>query len=413
MSASPDEPLRVLMVAPYGPSPIRVRPFQFLRALAARGHALTLVCPVHGSADAAALAALRPFCTTIPVAVGRTATVQNYLRALPSALPLQAAHSLSPTLVGAVRTALAGGTYTVVHIEHLRAAEVAWVATRDLAAPPPLVLDAVDSISLLFERTLRKNPALRPRVLALLDLARTKRYEAAYGRRFAHITLTSAEDRWAFTTLRTFFGEPPGTPITVVPNGVDTAYFQPTDEQREPATVIFAGKLSYHANEAAAFFLLRTVMPLVWRTHPTVRVVIAGANPSQRLKAHARDQRVTVTGYVPDLRPYLARASLAIAPLRYGVGVQNKVLEAMAMGTPVLAARQATVALAARPGSELLVADEAPDFAEAILALLASPARSAALGQAGRTYVERHHNWATSAALLEQCYRAAGAGRRK
>ncbi len=398
-------PLRVLFVAPYVPSPIRVRPLQLLRHLAERGHAITLVCAGGDPADAADLAALRPFCQRIvTVPVGRPSTIAAYLRALPSDLPIQAAHRLSPAMVAAVRRAMAEGAGEVVHIEHLRGAAIARAAAASLADPPPLVLDAVDSISLLFERTLRHSPALKSRAMALLDLARTRRYEAAYGRNFDQIVITSPEDRWAIETLRAHFGEPPGAPISIVPNGVDGDYFSPAGLERDPATILFSGKMSYHANEAAALSLLHEIMPLVWQQRPDCRVVIAGADPGPRLRAHTRNPRIAVTGFVPDLRPYLARATIAVAPIVYGVGVQNKVLEALASGTPVVAARQATIALAARPGDELLVADDTTGFAQAILALLENPARRAAIGQAGRAYSEHWHSWASSAAILERCY---------
>lgn len=406
INASPT-PLRLLFVAPYPPSPIRVRPFQLLRQLARRGHNITLVC-ASSDDDTAELAALRLLCERVlPVTVGRGARAGAYLRALAGELPLQAAHCLSPALVTTLRGELARGAYDVVHIEHLRAAEVARAAVAGLPAAPPLVLDAVDSISLLFERAARNSPSPRARAMALLDLSRTRRYEAAYGRRFDHVAITSPEDRWALETLRASHAELPGAPITVVPNGVDLDYFQPTGQQREPETLVFSGKMSYHANDAAARFLLDTIMPLVWRERPRVRVVIAGAQPGPAILAHARNPLVTVTGLVPDLRPYLAGATLAVAPIRYGVGVQNKVLEAMAMGAPVVAARQATVALAARPGAELLVAEGAQAFAAQVLALLADPARRHSIGAAGRAYVERRHGWEASAALLEGCYGAA------
>lgn len=401
------EAMRVLFIAPYVPSPIRVRPFQLLRQLAARGHAVTLICPAGGADDVAALEALRPLCTAVAVPVSRGAMLGAYLRALPSALPLQAAHRLTPAFVAAARAAMAGGGHDVVHIEHLRGAEIARVAAAGLPDAPPLVLDAVDSISLLFERAVRRSPSLRARAMALVDLGRTKGYEAAYGRAFAHIAITSPEDRWALVALREQAGAAGGAPVSVVPNGVDTAYFSPAGAGRDQDSILFSGKMSYHANEAAALYLLREVMPLVWRRWPAARVVIAGASPGPRLLAHGRDPRVVVTGFVPDLRPYLRRAAVAVAPITYGVGVQNKVLEAMACATPVVAAGQATVALAATPGSELLVADGPRELARQIGALLADPAARAALGAAGRAYVERHHSWATSAALLEQCYAAA------
>jgi len=402
-----DTPLRVLFVAPYVPAPIRVRPFQLLRHMAARGHAVTLVCPAHGPEDAAALAALRPYCVTVCVPRSRTATGRAYLTALPSSLPLQAAHCLTPALIEAVRTAMASGQFDIVHIEHLRGAEVARAAAAGLPDAPPLLLDAVDSISLLFERALRRSPSPLTKAMALLDLARTRRYEAAYGRSFAHVVITSPEDRWALHTLRAQFGEASGAPVTVVPNGVDSDYFRPADAERDPETILFSGKMSYHANEAAALYLLHEVMPLVWRRRPTARVVIAGARPGARLRAFGRNPRVEVTGYVPDLRPYLARATVAVAPITYGVGVQNKVLEALASAAPVVAARQATVALATRPGVELLVADDAPAFARCIVDLIEDQAGRAALGQAGRAYIQRNHSWGGSAALLERCYAAA------
>jgi len=407
-------PLRILFLAPYVPSPLRVRPFQLLRRLAQRGHTVSLVCAGGGPDDDAALAELRPLCErVVAVPIGRGARAAAYLRAVAGDGPLQAAHCLSPALVQAARVELARSPFDVVHIEHLRAAEVARAAVAGLPDAPPLLLDAVDSISLLFERAARQSPSARTRALALLDLARTRRYEAAYGRMFDHVAITSPEDRWAIELLRAQHAELPGAGVTVVPNGVDLEYFRPTGAERAAATVIFSGKLSYHANEAAAHFLLREIMPLVWRAQPTAQVVLAGAQPAPALLAYARDSRVTVTGRVPDLRPYLAGASVAAAPITYGVGVQNKVLEAMAMGLPVVAARQATVALAARPGQDLLVADSPTAFAAALLALLASPERRADIGAAGRAYVERVHGWDASAALLEGCYAAARASATK
>lgn len=403
-SAPLDDRLRILFVSPYAPSPVRVRPYHLLQRLVARGHKITLICAITDPVDAEAAARLRQICAVIAVPHGRIAALRAYVQAAPGSLPFQAAHCLSPAMVTAVREALADGAFDVVHIEHLRSAEIARRAASRIPTAPPLVLDAVDSISLLFERTLRHNPSLTARAMALLDLARTRRYEAAYGRRFAHVLVTSPEDRWALQVLRTQFNEPPGTPVTVVPNGVDTEYFQPPSGERDPATILFSGKMSYHANEAAALFLLREIMPLVWQRRPEARVIVAGAYPSARLRAWRRDPRIEVTGYVPDLRPYLGRASVAVAPLRYGVGIQNKVLEAMAMGTPVITARQATVALQARPGVEILVADDAQTYADQIVYLLNNPERGEILGQAGRRYVERHHNWDSSAARLEQCY---------
>ena len=145
-------------------------------------------------------------------------------------------------------------------------------------------------------------------------------------------------------------------------------------------------------------------MPRVWHERPEVNVIIAGAQPAPQIRAFARDPRVVVTGYVPDLRPFLARATLAVAPMRYGVGIQNKVLEAMAMGTPVITSRQTTQALAALPGRDLLVAEGAADFARQISVMLANPHYCRNLSNHACQYVAQHHSWAVSVATLENCY---------
>ncbi|WP_254151078.1 glycosyltransferase [Candidatus Chloroploca mongolica] len=395
--------MRILMIIPYVPSPIRVRSYQLLRHLAQRGHQITLICAEDGPDDEANLGTLRPLCTKIQViTIARQARIAAYLRAVISDLPLQAAHCLVPAFIEAIKAEFRSGEHDVVHIEHLRAAEIARVAAAQVPTRPPLILDAVDSISLLFERATRSSPSLRARAMALLDLARTKRYEATCGQHVDHIIITSPEDAWALQTLQTTQFQ--SAPITVVPNGVELDCIQPVSEERAPATIIFSGKMSYHANEAAAHFLLDTIMPLVWQQRPDAHVILAGANPGPALRAYARNPLVTVTGFVPDLRTYLARATVAVAPMRYGVGVQNKVLEAMATATPVVTTRQTTVALTARPDHELLVADHATQFAQAILKLLADPPYARTLGNAGRAYVEQAHNWAASAMLLETCY---------
>ncbi len=113
---------------------------------------------------------------------------------------------------------------------------------------------------------------------------------------------------------------------------------------------------------------------------------------------------MTVTGYMPDLRPCFEAAAVAVAPVTYGAGIQNKVLEAMASGVPVVASAQAASALQARPGRDLLVAGAAAHFAEAIVQLLDAPATAQALGLAGREYTLRHHQWAAIAGQLEDLY---------
>jgi glycosyltransferase involved in cell wall biosynthesis len=164
--------------------------------------------------------------------------------------------------------------------------------------------------------------------------------------------------------------------------------------------------MSYHANVTAAIHLLDDIMPLVWAEAPECRVVIAGSAPPRPVQALAETHpgRVSVTGFVADLRPYLQQATVAVAPISYGAGIQNKVLEALATATPMIASPQAVSALSVRSDVELLVAGTPAAFAEAILRLLREPALGQRLGAAGYRYVTQHHHWPAIAGQLETTY---------
>ena len=193
----------------------------------------------------------------------------------------------------------------------------------------------------------------------------------------------------------------------MLPNGVDLDYFTPAAAPRDPDTIVFTGKMSYHANITAALHLVNDIMPLVWKERPNVRVQIVGQNPARQLQNlvthHA--SRVTLTGFVPDVPPYLQRATLAVAPMPYGAGIQNKVLEAMASATPVVASPQAVSALRAVDGEHLLVGDDVESFARQVLRLLEDVALRQRIGTAGRRFVECNHDWNHIVARLEEIYR--------
>ena len=188
----------------------------------------------------------------------------------------------------------------------------------------------------------------------------------------------------------------------ILPNGVDLAYFHPNETPRRPE-VVFSGKMSYHANTTAALYLAQEVMPRVWQRRPDVHLTIVGSRPPRAVRALS-GERVTVTDYVEDIRPFLWRAALAVAPMPYGAGIQNKVLEAMACATPVVATPQAVSALTAQPGRHLLVGKSADELAGHILYLLEHPEAAGAIGRAGRAYVEQSHDWQVVAQRLEHLY---------
>jgi len=395
------DPLRVLFISPYLPSRIRVRPYNLIKYLAERGHKITLLALVPPGEDDRDLDTLRAWCREVQtVPLPRWRTLWNGLRALPGPTPLQAAYSRSPEMGTFIRQIQAKQGFDVVHVEHLRGSELSYAVNGT-----PTVFDSVDSITLLFEQVLAAGPNWRSRLMAGLDLARTRRYEGRLLTRYARVLVTSPRDRQALANLSVDPDQ--NKRLVILPNGVDLKYFSPMGLQRDPVTVIFTGKMSYHANVAAALDLATKIMPLVWQQFPEARLIIAGKDPSTELLELAADPRITITGTVPDLRPYLAQATVAVTPIRYGVGIQNKVLEALAMATPVVSTPQATSALQVQPGRDLLVGDTPQAISQAIITLLGDQELRHQVGQAGRRYVETYHDWQTAAEKLEQIYREA------
>jgi glycosyltransferase involved in cell wall biosynthesis len=409
--------MRILFVVPYVPSLVRVRPYNLVRHLAARGHQVTVATIWTNDRERQEVDALGGVCESViaePLPSWRSGL--NCLGAAWTRDPLQARYSWSSALAGRVRAAAESAD--VVHVEHLRGARYG-LRLKATGAATPVVWDSVDCISDLFAQAAQTRRDLAGRAINRFELSRTRRFEGRALATFDRVVVSSPIDRSSLLRLADEYAEvEPLTAtlehrVTVVPNGVDLRYFSVDGTSREPDTLVFSGKMSYHANEAAVLHLVKDIMPRVWSRRPSTRLVIAGKDPSRDVQQLGAElaPRVRVTGFVPDMRMHLRSAALAVAPLVYGAGSQYKVLEAMALGTPVVAAPRAVAPLDALAGRDVVVAKDVPEFADAIVALLSDQARRDAFGRAGRAFVERHHDWNRITAGLEDTYTAAVSGR--
>lgn len=190
--------------------------------------------------------------------------------------------------------------------------------------------------------------------------------------------------------------------VSALPNGVDVDYYRPNpDVQVDPLELVFTGVMDYQPNIDAVSWLCREILPRVRQRMPSVRFTICGSRPTPAVTGLAAIEGVIVTGQVPDVRPYLARAAVAVAPLRIARGVQNKVLEAMAMGLPVVATPAAFSGIEADAGSDLLVAGDSVQFAESVCRLLGDEPMRRAIGLAARRRVEQCYSWAAHMAQLD------------
>ncbi|MYD11083.1 MAG: glycosyltransferase [Chloroflexi bacterium] len=227
---------------------------------------------------------------------------------------------------------------------------------------------------------------------------RLARFEAAVCRSVDAVIAVSSEDR---DLLQHY----DGAPITVMPNGVEAAdYRPPTGIARSTRHIVFSGKMDYRPNVDAAEWLCKTVLPRVWEEEPAARLSIVGRNPAPRLSALAQDPRVTLTGWVESVLPYLHDAALFVVPLRMGSGTRLKILQAMAAGCAVLSTSIGAAGLNSEARDALSIADDADDFARAAVALLRDDERRHKLGAQALAAVGKHYDWRALMPALLRVY---------
>jgi len=185
----------------------------------------------------------------------------------------------------------------------------------------------------------------------------------------------------------------PGAPCTVLRNGVDLVHYAPEWAGREAGRIVFTGVMNYRPNAAGCIWFVREILPLVRREIPGATFSIVGSQPTPEVQRLAEVPGVEVTGFVDDTRRWLRRASVSVAPLRIARGIQNKVLEAMAMGLPVVGTTCATQGVEGVPGRDFRLQDDAAGFAREVVDLLRHPDEALAVGRRARQFVEANYDW--------------------
>ena len=384
--------MRILMLAhriPYPPhTGDKTRAFHIARHLARR-HDLTLAFLVDERADLGGLAALRDVVPTVEWGLlWKPWSLIKGLTGLAVGGPLTLPYFSSRGLRRRLARRMADAPYDLVYASSTATAQYA----RALGVP--MVMDFVDVDSDKWRQYSERSAP----PLSWLYRTEGRRLQAAEGgiARWARLCLLATASEASL--LRSFA---PWARTAVIPNGIDLDYYRPIERSGSPAAVIFTGAMDYLPNIDAVRYLCDDILPRIRGEVPGTRFYIVGMNPSADVQRLASIPGVTVTGTVPDVRPFYARASVCVAPLRMGRGVQNKVLQAMAMGLPVVASGVAQRGLEAKAGTHLHVEDDPVAFADRVVALLTSPPARAAMGRQGRAFVEAHHAWDASCARLE------------
>jgi len=390
-------PVRILALTPRLPYPPvggdKLRAYEFIARLASR-YEVDLVSFVESEAElehGAALVRRHPSISLETVLQTPWRSRLHTAVGVASRLPLQVHYYRSRRMSALVARKLAERRYDAVYVHLLRMAQyVEHARVRR-------VLDITDAVSLLYGRA-RKMRRDAFRALFALEVARLRSYETRLVRAFDATAVIADVDRDVLVE-----NGAPADRLHLVNNGVDRAFFAPRAESYDIDRAVFVGNLSSFANTDAAEFMLREIFPRVRGQHPKASLYVVGVSPPPQVTAFDGVDGVTVTGAVDDVRPYVERAAVSLCPVRVAGGVQNKILESLALGVPVVTSPEGFEGLGARGEEDgLCVARGPEEFARICLDLMRDGPRRSELGRRGVRFVAEHYDWDRQTALLEK-----------
>jgi sugar transferase (PEP-CTERM/EpsH1 system associated) len=250
----------------------------------------------------------------------------------------------------------------------------------------PRVVDAHDAHSQNFRERAVHAASPVEKLRLWLESRNVRRFEVATARAVDAYLVNSPVDREILQAYH------PDMHVCCIPNGVDTIYFAPSRDVENERTLVFTGVMGYAPNRDAVSFFCSRILPRIREVLPEVEVQLVGSNPPAEVRALSGNG-VTVTGTVSDVRPFVHRATVYVSPLRFGTGIKNKILAALAMGKAVVATSASCAGLDVTPEEHLLIGDTPEDFAAQIVKLLTDPNRRRSLGIAGRNLVVQRYRW--------------------
>jgi glycosyltransferase involved in cell wall biosynthesis len=268
-------------------------------------------------------------------------------------------------------------------------------ANVPLDGPAPVVFFSHNVEHMIWKRLCEVETRWWRRALLEIEWRKMRRYESQACAR-AQLTVAVSD-----TDRATLAARAPGAGVRSISTGVDVSYFTPNGYHEAPAALVFTGSMDWYPNEDAILYFMETILPAIRREIPGARLSVVGRNPTPRLLAAASAASVRVTGTVTDIRPYVAEAAVYIVPLRIGGGTRLKIFEALAMAKAVVSTSIGAEGLPLVHGEHFLQADDARDFAGAVVSLLRDPERRKALGASGRRLVEEHYSWQHAAREFE------------
>jgi len=368
----------------------KIRPFNIIRHLTESGHNVTVGSLARSEEELAEGQPLRGYCDKLYVGqISSAAAVANMVGRLPTSVPSSMGYFYSASLHREIREELQRNDYDLTFVHCSSAAQYVRSAK---GIPSILDFGDMDSQKWLDYSTYRRFPLS---IGYRLEGTKLCREEKRLARKFDVSTCTTKAE------LETLRGFKAARQTDWFPNGVDSDYFSPTDEPYDPDQICFIGRMDYYPNQQAMLYFCNDVLPLIQARRPATKLVIIGAEPSAEIRDLEKNPGVSVTGTVPDVRDHVRASALSVAPLAIARGTQNKILESMAMGVPVVCSKIAAGGVDAVPGQYLLVGKSPDQYTDNIIRLLESADERRELSIAARQRVLSSHSWPASMTKLD------------
>jgi len=390
--------MRIFVILPRIPYPLekgdKLRAFHQVKALSKNNE--IILCALNHNQKLnkqEAFSKLQPYCRSINfIELPWYAIPFNIVRAFFRSMPLQVGFFYNGTANRKIRKLFDEYKPDRIYCQLLRTAEYG------VNLPAFKTIDYQDVFSYGVKRRIEKASFWMKSILKL-EYKRLLAYEDKMFDLFDEKTIISLPDR-------KLIRHPKRDDIHIIPNGVDHDFFKPMEKPKE-YDVVFTGNMSYPPNVDAAGFLVKEVMPLVWKKMPLVKIMLAGANPDSKVKA-LESEKVKVSGWMDDIRDAYASSKVFIAPMRIGTGLQNKLLEAMAMKIPSITTPLANDALQAADGKEILIGKDAAGLAQHIINLLSNKKLNQDIAESGFKFVHQHYSWDEASVKLENAMKVEG-----
>ena len=393
--------MRILTLISKFPWPLTdgavIRDFNLLRE-AAKRHEVSLLCFLFKPSDREQFDALRPFCRKIvglDLVRPKWRTLANAAESLVTADPFIIREYWRPEMARALEKFVDEERINVIHSHFLHMSQ--YVGHKRGAA---FVHDARNLEHVLWQRMGRTTSNPFKKAFIQTQYGKLVRRQQEVGRASEKCVVLSDEDRAEYRRIC------PEADVTTVPNGADVEYWTPRDGVTEPASILYFGNLSWPPQADAAIYFHDKILPIIRKQVPDVKFYIVGQNPPESVNALVSD-RVIVTGFVPDMREYVARATVVVMPLRAGAGTKHRVFQALCMKKPVVCTAVAAEGIALTHGETALLADDPERFASATVSLLQDAALRQRLGERGRQLVLDRYDWRAIYERLEQAFQGA------